>query len=61
MGRKTLKHVEVEDDEEEGYEKTSIKAEVQDNKTQVKVELKFLTTALNSRYSSRHLRQSGCN
>jgi len=45
MGRKTLKHVEVEDDEEDGYEKTSIKAEVEDNKTHVKVELKFLTNS----------------
>jgi len=45
MGRKTLKHVEVKDDEEDGYEKTSIKAEVEDNKTQVKVELKFLTNS----------------
>lgn len=45
MGRKMLKHVRVEDDEEDGYEKTSIKAEVEDNKTQVKVELKFLTNS----------------
>ncbi len=44
MGRKILKHVEVED-EEDGYEKTSIKAEVEDNKTHVKVELKFLTNS----------------
>lgn len=48
MGRKTLKHVEVEDDEEDGYEKTSIKAEVEDNKTHVKVELKFLTNSTES-------------
>ncbi len=45
MGRKTLKHVKVEDDESGDYEKTSIKASIEDNKTQVKVELKFLTNS----------------
>ncbi len=45
MGRKTLKHVKVEDDESGEYEKTSIKASVEDNKTHVKVELKFLTNS----------------
>lgn len=45
MGRKMLKHVKVEDDESGEYEKTSIKASVEDNKTHVKVELKFLTNS----------------
>jgi len=45
MGRKTLKHVKVEDDESGEYEKTSIKASVEDNKTHVKVELKFQTNS----------------
>lgn len=42
-GRKLLKHIKVEDDGED--EKTSIKAEVQNNRTKVKVELKFLTNS----------------
>lgn len=45
MGRKTLKHVKVEDDEEDGKEKTQVKASVEDNKTHVKVELKFVTNS----------------
>ncbi|MDP3103625.1 MAG: DUF5667 domain-containing protein [Candidatus Methanoperedens sp.] len=45
MGRKTLKHVKVEDDESGEYEKTSLKASVEDNKTHVKVELKFVTNS----------------
>lgn len=45
MGRKVLKHVEIEDDDSGEFEKTSIKAEVEDNKTHVKVELKFLTNS----------------
>jgi hypothetical protein len=45
MGRKLLKHVKVEDNEAGDYERTSIKASVEDNKTHVKVELKFLTNS----------------
>ncbi|MDD5615387.1 MAG: DUF5667 domain-containing protein, partial [Candidatus Methanoperedens sp.] len=47
MGRKVLKHVEIEDDADE-LEKTSVKAQVEDNKTHVKVELKFLTNSTTS-------------
>ncbi len=45
MGRKVLRHVRVEDDESGEYEKTSVKASVEDNKTHVKVELKFVTNS----------------
>ncbi len=44
-GRKVLKHVEIEDDDSGEYEKTSVKASVEDNKTHVKVEMKFLTNS----------------
>ncbi len=46
MGRKVIRHVKVEDDESGDYEKTSIKASVEDNKTHIKVELKFLTNSI---------------
>jgi len=45
-GRKVLKHVEVRNDGE--YEKTSIKAEVENNRTKIKVEMKFLTNSTES-------------
>ena len=45
MGRKVMKHVKIEDDGPEDVEKTTIKASVEDNKTRVKVELKFLTNS----------------
>ncbi|GFO96305.1 hypothetical protein ig2599ANME_0493 [groundwater metagenome] len=45
MGRKMLKRVDVEDDEDDGKEKTQVKASVEDNRTHVKVELKFLTNS----------------
>lgn len=45
MGRKMLRKVGVEDDKDEGEEKTQVKASVGDNKTHVKVELRFLTNS----------------
>ncbi len=45
MGRKVLKHVRVDEDESGEYEKTSIKASVEDSKTHVKVELRFVTNS----------------
>ena len=45
MGRKIMKHVRIEDDGPDDVEKTTIKASVEDNKTRVKVELKFLTNS----------------
>lgn len=45
MGRKVLKHIEIEDDDSGEYEKTSVKASVEDNRTHVKIELKFLTNS----------------
>ncbi|TRZ89368.1 MAG: hypothetical protein D4R88_05630 [Methanosarcinales archaeon] len=45
MGRKVMKHVRIEDDGSDEVEITTIKASVEDNKTNVKVELKFLTNS----------------
>ena len=45
MGRKVIRHVEVDDEESGDYEKTSVKASVEDNRTHVKVELKFITNS----------------
>ena len=45
MGRKVMKHVRIENDGSDDVEKTTIKASVEDNKTHVKVELKFLTNS----------------
>ncbi|MDO8725454.1 MAG: DUF5667 domain-containing protein [Candidatus Methanoperedens sp.] len=45
MGREVMKHVKIEDDSSDNGEKTTIKASVEDNKTRVKVELKFLTNS----------------
>jgi hypothetical protein len=47
-GRKVLKHVKVSDDGSGEYEKTSIKAEVKNNRTKVNVELKILTNSTES-------------
>lgn len=40
-GRDVVRHVKVEDDESGDREKTTVKAEVEDTKTKIKVELKF--------------------
>jgi len=45
MGRKVMRHVRIEDDGSDEIEKTTIKASVEDNKTRVKVELRFLTNS----------------
>ena len=45
MGRKVIRQVRMEDDGSDYVEKTTIKASVEDNKTHVKVELKFLTNS----------------
>ena len=44
QGRVVLEEVEI-DNEDDGKEKTQVKASVEDNKTHVKVELKFLTNS----------------
>lgn len=45
QGRVVVEEVEIEDDDSGEFEKTSVKAEVEDNVTKVKVELKFLTNS----------------
>lgn len=45
MGRKVMRHVKIEDEGSDEVEKTTIKASVEDNKTHVKVELKFRTNS----------------
>lgn len=45
MGRKVIRHVKIEDDGSDEKEKTTIKASVEDNKTHINVELKFLTNS----------------